>query len=156
MNLDLICHSDLKTLTFLCLVPPRWIVEPKDESAILGTSLSMTCKAEGFPTPTVQWKQSLGEQSGDYRELSYNDGSSGIESFNNNGTLVIHNVTREHEGNFLCQAANGIGAGLSKLIRLTVHVGPHVIVRNKQVSVRRGERITLRCEADGDKPLDVS
>jgi Down syndrome cell adhesion molecule len=116
----------------------------------------MTCKAEGFPTPTVQWKQSLGEQSGDYRELSsYNDGSSGIEA-HNNGTLIIRNVTREHEGNFLCQANNGIGAGLSKLIRLTVHVGPHVIVRNKQVSVRRSERITLRCEADGDKPLDIT
>jgi Down syndrome cell adhesion molecule len=105
--------------------------------------------------PTVQWKQSLGEQSGDYRELSYNDGSSGIETYNN-GSLIIRNVTREHEGNFLCQANNGIGAGLSKLIRLTVHVGPHVIVRNKQVSVRRGERITLRCEADGDKPLDIT
>lgn len=136
-------------------VPPRWIIEPKDESAILGTSLAMTCKSDGFPKPTVQWKQALGEHSGDYRELSYNDGSSGIES-HNNGTLIIHNVTREHEGNFLCQANNGIGAGLSKLIRLTVHVGPHVIVRNKQVSVRRGERITLRCEADGDKPLEIT
>lgn len=136
-------------------VPPRWIIEPKDQSAILGTSLSITCKAEGFPMPKLQWRQSLGEQSGDYRELSYNDGSSGIES-HNNGTLIIHNVTREHEGFFLCQAHNGIGAGLSKLIRLTVHVGPHVIIRNKQVSVRRGERISLRCEADGDKPLDIT
>lgn len=140
-------------------VPPRWLVEPKDESAVLGTSLSITCKADGFPSPTLQWKQSLGEQSSDYRELSYSDGNGGngggIESFNN-GTLIIHNVTREHEGFFLCQAHNGIGAGLSKLIRLTVHVGPHVIVRNKQVSVRRGERVTLRCEADGDKPLDIT
>lgn len=140
------------------LVPPRWIVEPKDESAVLGTSLSITCKADGFPSPTLQWKQSLGEQSSDYRELSYSDAGGvggGIESYNN-GTLIIHNVTREHEGFFLCQAHNGIGAGLSKLIRLTVHIGPHVIVRNKQVSVRRGERVTLRCEADGDKPLDIT
>ena len=100
----------------------------------------------------------MGEQSSDYRELSYSDaggGGGGIESYNN-GTLIIHNVTREHEGFFLCQAHNGIGAGLSKLIRLTVHVGPHVILRNKQVSVRRGERVTLRCEADGDKPLDIT
>ncbi|CRK99030.1 CLUMA_CG011985, isoform A [Clunio marinus] len=143
------------TVVLSVSVPPRWIIEPKDESAILGTSLVLTCKADGFPTPTVQWKQSLGEQSGDYRELIYNDGSSSIQTFNN-GTLLIQNVTREHEGNFLCQANNGIGAGLSKLIRLTVHVGPHVIIRNKQVSVRRGERTTLRCEADGDKPLDIA
>ena len=117
--------------------------------------MSITCKADGFPVPTVLWKQSLGEQTGDYRELSYNDGNSGIES-HINGTLIINNVTREHEGFFLCQANNGIGAGLSKLIRLTVHVGPSVIVRNKQVSVRRGERVTMRCEADGDKPLEIS
>lgn len=31
-----------------------------------------------------------------------------------------------------------------------------MIVRNKQVSVRRGDPVTLRCEADGDQPLDVS
>lgn len=122
---------------------------------MLGTSLSITCKADGFPPPTLQWKQSLGEQSGDYRELSYKDASSGIESFNN-GTLLIHNVTREHEGFFLCEANNKIGAALSKLIRLTVHIGPHVIIRSKQVSVRRSERVTLRCEADGDKPLEIT
>lgn len=138
-------------------VPPRWIIEPKDESAVLGTSLSIQCKAEGFPSPILQWKQSLGEQSSDYRELSYGDasGGGGIEGFSN-GTLKIHNLTREHEGFFLCQAHNGIGAGLSKLIRLTVNVGPHIIVRMKQVSVRRGERAILRCEADGDKPLDIT
>lgn len=64
---------------------------------------------------------------------------------------------------------------MSKLIRLTVHgkiwlnniyrlkityavltVGPTVTVRNKKVSVRRGDRISLRCESDGDQPLEVS
>lgn len=128
-----------------------------------------------------------GEQSGEYRELNYAGSSSGIES-HSNGSLIIPKVIRDHEGYFLCQASNGIGPGLSKLIKLTVHgnfyienfqatflfqnlififsilkfillyyiVGPHVTVRNKQVSVRRGDRVTLRCEADGDQPLDVS
>lgn len=121
----------------------------------MGNAVSITCQADGFPAPTVQWKQSRGEQPGEYQELSYQGGHSGIES-NPNGTLIISNVTRDHEGFFLCQANNGIGAGLSKLIRLTVHVGPHVIVRHKQVAVRRGERVTLRCEADGDKPLEIT
>lgn len=31
-----------------------------------------------------------------------------------------------------------------------------MLIRNKQMSVRRGDRITLRCEADGDQPLDIS
>lgn len=29
-------------------------------------------------------------------------------------------------------------------------------MRNKQVSVRRGDRVTLRCETDGDQPLEVN
>lgn len=35
-------------------------------------------------------------------------------------------------------------------------VGPKVKVRARQEIVRRGDRITLRCEAEGDQPLDVS
>lgn len=61
-----------------------------------------------------------GEQSGEYRELNYAGGISGIES-HPNGSLIISKVSEEHSGNFLCQASNGIGAILSKLIRLTVH-----------------------------------
>lgn len=62
--------------------------------------------------------------SGEYRELSYGIGNgnsqSVIETYNN-GSLIIPKVGREHEGSYLCQASNGIGAGLSTLIKLTVH-----------------------------------
>lgn len=60
-----------------------------------------------------------GEQSGEYRDLAYRSGI-GVESFSN-GSLILPRVSKEHEGYFLCQASNGIGAGLSKLIRLTVN-----------------------------------
>lgn len=149
-------------------MPPRWIVEPADQSAILGHQVVITCQADGFPQPSVVWKQAIGEQTGEYRELSFassgGSSSSSSASMSNgpslqtfsNGTLSIQNVTRHNQGDYLCQANNGIGAGLSKLIRLTVHVGPQVLLRNKQVSVRRGETINLHCEADGDKPLTVT
>lgn len=35
-------------------------------------------------------------------------------------------------------------------------VGPKVRTHQKQISVRRSDRITIRCEADGDQPLNVS
>lgn len=92
--------------------------------------------------PSVNWKQAIGEQTGEYRELNYpssvtgsaaspvvatsasssssSSGGSLIES-HTNGTLTIARVGQEHAGHFLCQASNGIGADLSKLIRLTVH-----------------------------------
>lgn len=119
-----------------------------------------------------------GEPSDEYRDLSYSK-SEGIDTFAN-GTLYIQNVAQSHEGYFLCQAKNEIGAGLSKLIRLTVHgehliceifyfienlafvisiletVGPKVRTPQKQVSVRRNDHISIRCEAEGDQPLNIS
>ncbi|XP_060817476.1 cell adhesion molecule Dscam2-like isoform X2 [Bombus pascuorum] len=135
-------------------VPPRWTVEPIDQNAVVGHGVSIACQAEGFPIPTVTWKQSIGDTPGDYRELGY----SGTEGAGvaGNGSLVISRVSRDHAGFYLCQASNGIGPGLSKLIRLTVHAGPQVSVKTRQESVRRGESVTLRCEAEGDAPLDLS
>ncbi|XP_036147344.1 Down syndrome cell adhesion molecule-like protein Dscam2 isoform X7 [Monomorium pharaonis] len=137
------------------LVPPRWTVEPIDQNAVVGHGVSIACQAEGFPIPTVTWKQSIGETptGGDYRELGYGTESAGVAR---NGSLVIPRVSRDHAGFYLCQASNGIGPGLSKLIRLTVHAGPQVTVRTRQESVRRGESVILRCEAEGDAPLDLS
>ncbi|XP_014485965.1 PREDICTED: Down syndrome cell adhesion molecule-like protein Dscam2 isoform X3 [Dinoponera quadriceps] len=135
-------------------VPPRWTVEPIDQNAVVGHGVSIACQAEGFPIPTVTWKQSIGETPGDYRELGYG-GTEGA-GMARNGSLVIPRVSRDHAGFYLCQASNGIGPGLSKLIRLTVHAGPQVTVRTRQESVRRGESAILRCEAEGDAPLDLS
>ncbi|XP_025163016.1 Down syndrome cell adhesion molecule-like protein Dscam2 isoform X2 [Harpegnathos saltator] len=135
-------------------VPPRWTVEPIDQNAVVGHGVSIACQAEGFPIPTVTWKQSIGETPGDYRELGYG-GTEGA-GVARNGSLVIPRVSRDHAGFYLCQASNGIGPGLSKLIRLTVHAGPQVTVRTRQESVRRGESVILRCEAEGDAPLDLS
>lgn len=45
-------------------VPPRWIIKPSDQDAILGNPVSIRCQADGFPVPTVQWKQSIGKRFG--------------------------------------------------------------------------------------------
>lgn len=63
--------------------------------------------------------RSPGEPSDEYRDLSFSK-SEGVDIFVN-GTLFIQSVTQMHGGYFLCQARNEIGAGLSKLIRITVH-----------------------------------
>ena len=38
-----------------------------------------------------------------------------------NGTLVVGSVTEEAEGDYLCEANNGVGTGLSQIINLQVH-----------------------------------
>ena len=37
-----------------------------------------------------------------------------------NGSLVILGATRDFESQYLCQASNGVGSGISKVISITV------------------------------------
>lgn len=36
-------------------------MEPIDQNAVVGHGVSIACQAEGFPIPTVTWKQSIGK-----------------------------------------------------------------------------------------------
>ncbi|GIY75283.1 hypothetical protein CEXT_108281, partial [Caerostris extrusa] len=38
--------------------PPRWLLEPRDTSAIAGRSARIDCQADGVPQPHVRWKMS--------------------------------------------------------------------------------------------------
>lgn len=42
-------------------MPPKWIVEPEDQSVILGNSVIIPCEADGSPIPTILWKQAIGK-----------------------------------------------------------------------------------------------
>lgn len=48
--------------SFETLVPPKWIIEPEDQSVILGNSVTIPCEAVGSPPPTLLWKQAIGMQ----------------------------------------------------------------------------------------------
>ncbi|KAK6634651.1 hypothetical protein RUM43_012052 [Polyplax serrata] len=140
-------------------IPPYWVTEPKsEESVILGNSILLHCQADGFPKPSVTWKQALGSQvkngqpsPDDYRELSYNMQNIILE----NGTLTIARSSEDHEGFYMCAVHNGIGAGKSKFIHLKVHAGPKFQQRSRQEVGRKGEEVHLRCEATGDLPMQI-
>jgi hypothetical protein len=59
-----------------------------------------------------------GRQPSEYQDLSIH--SRGVQIFPN-GTLLIHPASREHQGQYLCEATNGVGAGLSTVVSLVVH-----------------------------------
>ena len=59
-----------------------------------------------------------GRQPSEYQDLSIH--SRGIQIFPN-GTLLIHPALREHQGQYLCEANNGVGAGLSTVVSLVVN-----------------------------------
>ena len=60
----------------------------------------------------------LGRQPSEYQDLSIHN--RGVQIFTN-GTLLIYPAMREHQGQYLCEATNGVGAGLSAVVNLVVH-----------------------------------
>ncbi|XP_059489075.1 cell adhesion molecule Dscam2-like isoform X3 [Neocloeon triangulifer] len=133
-------------------VPPRWLREPKDRNVTRDNPVQFDCQAEGFPTPTVVWRKLIGQQPIEYQDLTVR--SRGIQLFAN-GTLLIRQAFRDQQGQYMCEATNGVGAGLSSVVLLTVHVPPEFEVKSSQTSVRRGAGVTLRCEPKGDGPMSI-
>ena len=52
-------HAFLLQL-FNCSVPPKWKIEPSDQSAVVGERVTFHCSAEGYPPPLIRWKISTG------------------------------------------------------------------------------------------------
>lgn len=60
-----------------------------------------------------------GNSPGDYKDIKdLKPGSDDIKV--DEGTLSIHNIQKNHEGHYLCEAVNGIGSGLSAVITISV------------------------------------
>ncbi|XP_033338230.2 cell adhesion molecule Dscam2 isoform X4 [Megalopta genalis] len=145
----------LWTAELIVRVPPRWVVEPQDARASEGKSrLVLHCQAGGFPPPAVSWRRSSGKQPGDYRDILAHEHAHDL-MIHSNGSLIFGRVQEDHEGFYLCEAVNGIGAGLSKIVHLTVNVPAKFVEKHRNQTARLGSNASLRCEAKGDHPLKI-
>ncbi|XP_076179317.1 Down syndrome cell adhesion molecule 2 [Ptiloglossa arizonensis] len=133
-------------------VPPRWIVEPADVSVERNKHVAMHCQAQGVPTPTIVWKKATGSKSGEYEELR----ERAYTKILNNGTLLLQHVKEDREGFYLCQASNGIGSGMGKVVQLKVNSSPYFAAPSRLVTVKKGDTATLHCEVHGDTPVTVT
>ncbi|XP_011880275.1 PREDICTED: Down syndrome cell adhesion molecule-like protein Dscam2 isoform X2 [Vollenhovia emeryi] len=144
-----------RTASLLVHVPPRWVVEPQDARASEGMPrLSLHCHADGFPPPLVTWRRGSGKKPGNYHDIASHEHMQDLR-IHSNGSLVFGRVQEDHEGFYLCEAVNGIGAGLSKVVYLTVNVPAHFVEKHRNQTARLGSNASLRCEAKGDHPLKI-
>ncbi|XP_076279934.1 Down syndrome cell adhesion molecule 3 isoform X5 [Lasioglossum baleicum] len=141
------------TAELLVKVPPQWISEPQDVATLLGNPLIVYCEAKGFPPPRVTWLRARGRTPNDYQPLL--DGSDGRLTILPNGSLWTASAGPQDEGHYLCRANNGIGSGLSKVIYVSVHEPARFEFQSKNVTIRRGESVTLDCTVIGDNPIKV-
>ncbi|XP_054281239.1 cell adhesion molecule Dscam2-like [Macrosteles quadrilineatus] len=144
--------TDTHSSNLLVNVPPRWVTEPRDRNVTRESFVTFDCQAEGFPAPTLIWRKVIGGR--DYQDLSLSR-ARGLQVFPN-GTFIIRQASPEHQGQYLCEATNGIGAGLSATVSLVVLNPPEFEVKSAQASVRRGASQTLECQAQGDQPMSIT
>ena len=69
-----------------------------------GASVSLECKVNGNPRPSVTWTRLHGSGQAPLE-------SSVKHSLTNLGSvLTLHSVTRQASGEYLCSASNGVGS----------------------------------------------
>ncbi|XP_063232283.1 cell adhesion molecule Dscam2-like [Bacillus rossius redtenbacheri] len=154
------------TAKLVVKVPPSWLIEPRDVSVQYHQPASMHCMASGFPFPSVTWLRARGSDASDYVTLE----SGPDVILYGNGSVLLRAAEPSHEGFYTCQASNGIGAGLSKVVFVRVNapevplalaarlpaVPPHFKTHAVNQSGVAGEAAVLVCEVEGDQPLRVS
>ncbi|XP_067127158.1 cell adhesion molecule Dscam1-like isoform X1 [Centruroides vittatus] len=132
-------------------VLPHWIIEPVNTFVVQGNTVMLNCKADGYPTPQIVWKRASEKTATNFKQILSGPHFQVFE----NGTLRITDSLAEDAGYYLCQATNGIGAGLSTVIYLTVHVPAHFEDRPSNKTVGLSQETNLRCRAVGDKPMTI-
>ncbi|GAB6024303.1 Down syndrome cell adhesion molecule-like protein 1 [Chamberlinius hualienensis] len=147
------------TAPLLVHVAPRWIITPTDSNVTEGQMVSLNCRADGFPRPTITWKKKTAEGvwvtiGVDYSVVDYKPLLSDDDiRLYPNGSLLIDSVNERHGGHYLCQAHNGIGSGLSKILFLKINMGAKFEIVESSESFRKGANSKLQCKAKGDLPL---
>lgn len=87
----------------------------------------------------------------DFRSISSNYHIQTLE----NGSLVIKEVDENDAGHYLCEAENGVGSVLSKMVHLAVHIHAHFKSNFQVVRIKKSNPMNISCESFGEKPIYI-
>ncbi|KAH8025841.1 hypothetical protein HPB51_012873 [Rhipicephalus microplus] len=109
----------------------------------MGQVVIFDCQADGFPVPVIRWKKEYRAEGGrDFAVIISNANVQILE----NGSLSIREADRSDAGHYMCQALNGVGPGISTVVKLDVHVAAHFERKFQalNISTRRQRRVDLQ------------
>lgn len=120
------------------------------------------CQSEGFPSPNHQWKKVRKIHT--FKDFGSDDRASEIISIVSgphiqvleNGSMSIVDVEKDDEGEYLCEANNGVGLPLSVNTHLNVHRPVRFRKNFETIDANQGEDVTLVCEPSGDRPIQIT
>ncbi|XP_076356531.1 lachesin-like isoform X1 [Tachypleus tridentatus] len=134
------------------LLPPTILENGTSSDIVVGerSSISLRCKASGYPAPVVFWRREDGR--------TINVGSYGTvyseERKIEGEFLNLTHISRKDMGAYLCIVSNGIPPSVSKRIMLEVKFQPEIKVPDQVIGAAVGRDVTLECEVEAwPKPL---
>ncbi|XP_050497158.1 lachesin-like isoform X2 [Diabrotica virgifera virgifera] len=121
------------------VVPPNIDDSLSSSDAIVreGSNETLTCKATGFPTPSVKWKRD------DNTKITINKTLQVSEW--EGETLELTKISRLDMGAYLCIASNGVPPTVSKRIKVSVDFPPMLWIPHQLVGAPLNYAVTLEC-----------
>uniref|UniRef100_A0ABM5GDB4 Hemicentin-1 n=1 Tax=Pogona vitticeps TaxID=103695 RepID=A0ABM5GDB4_9SAUR len=128
---------------------PIFTQEPSDESADIGSNVTLACFVQGYPEPKVKWQRLDGTPL-----FSRHFSVSSISQLRT-GALSINNVWVNDEGTYICEAENQFGKIVSRHATLTVTglVAPLIGMSPATANVIEGQQLTLSCMLLAGNPI---
>ncbi|KAM9810462.1 hemicentin-1 [Neosynchiropus ocellatus] len=125
-------------------------VHPSELSATTGEDVTLECRANGIPAPTLSWlKDGLTIERSDTRHITVSpDGSA----------LTLLRLTPGDSGTYTCLAVSPAGQE-SRLYNLLVLIPPSISGETslpREVQATQDTVVTLECQAKGNPPPQIS
>ncbi|XP_059334168.1 hemicentin-1 [Ammospiza nelsoni] len=129
--------------------PPVFTQEPGDESADLGSNVTLPCYVQGYPEPRVSWRRLDGAP------LFSRPFALSSSSQLRTGALAIQNLWVSDEGTYVCEAENQFGRIQSRPATVTVTglVSPLIGASPATANVIEGQQLTLPCVLLAGNPI---
>ncbi|NXC61674.1 HMCN1 protein, partial [Aleadryas rufinucha] len=129
--------------------PPVFTQEPGDESADLGSNVTLPCYVQGYPEPRVTWRRLDGAPL--FSQPFALSSSSQLRT----GALAIQNLWVTDEGTYVCEAENQFGRIQSRPATVTVTglVTPLIGASPATANVIEGQQLTLPCVLLAGNPI---
>lgn len=120
---------------------PRIMNGPQDVEVRLGGTISFTCEVIGDPIPEIKWMRDSNEVSADGNHYVIQE----------DGTLIISDVTEQDTGEYECVAKSEMGLTKSRKARAVITVSPSLRFTElpESQTVQIGVDVSFTCKVDG-------
>ena len=120
---------------FLLLGPPVVEIVSPAQFTLRGVPANITCRAEGFPLPTIEWMKQSGSIESD---ISANSANFKINSHRGSSQLIVQNTSTADSGYYICKASNYVSdtarAFLGVVCKLFLNMWKPLVSQNSLVN----------------------